>query len=157
MKRSKNLVTLSWEHHDGLVTVSRLKRGLAKKADTRILREYLVYIWQHDLQRHFDCEEKILINPVKDLPAGRSLLERFWIDHKTISGLAAQIENGGPNPERNIAVFAEKLEKHIRFEEREFFPFIEQHVSEADLQKIGAELAAEHRPGCKTWQPEFWK
>ena len=52
MKRDKNLETLSWEHHDALVSASRLKRGVEKKADVSHMRDFLLYVWENDLPHH---------------------------------------------------------------------------------------------------------
>ena len=39
-----------------------------------------------------------------------------------------------------LTAFAELLERHIRWEERDLFPYAELHVDEAALATIGGEL-----------------
>ncbi len=157
MKRNKNLVTLSWEHHNGLVSVSRLKRGLSNGTSENELVSYLTYIWSEDLVHHFDQEETILIPPAERLTDSHKLLEEFFDHHRRLKSLAESIKRLHINRKDYIHEFTNLLEKHIRFEEKQFFPFIENQLNEDQLQTIGEYLKSQHRPGCKTWQHEFWK
>jgi hemerythrin-like domain-containing protein len=40
----------------------------------------------------------------------------------------------------HLGAFADLLERHVRWEERELFPYAEDHVDEATLATIGGEL-----------------
>ena len=47
----------------------------------------------------------------------------------------------GPTEQRALlTAFADLLERHIRWEERDLFPYAELHVDEAALVTIGSEL-----------------
>ena len=56
----------------------------------------------------------------------------------------------------SIAMFAGKLTDHIRFEERELFPHLEETLSADQLNRIFSSL--DHQDGCAaSWAEEFWK
>lgn len=156
MKRNQNLITLSWEHHDGLVSAFRLKRGLANKTDVQELIRFLIFVWSEDLVHHFDQEETVLAPPLEEIAGSSEILETFFNQHRRLAELAQSLQKTQINKRENIAEFIEMLEKHIRFEEREFYPFVEEHLSDEQLKKIGEYLHSQHRPACKTWEPEFW-
>lgn len=157
MKRDKNLETLSWEHHDALVSAYRLKAGVEKKADVSHLRDYLLYIWANDLPHHFEQEEQALIERIRDKEGSQLVVERVLAEHKRFAVLAQEVEAWEGDVFEKIREFAVLLKEHVRFEERNFFPFVEENTSVEELAKIGAYLRDEHIPACKTWQPEFWK
>ena len=157
MKRDKNLETLSWEHHDALVSAFRLKQGVEKKADVSHLRDYLLYIWENDLPHHFEQEEQALIERIRDKEGSQLVVERVLSEHKRFATLAKEVEAWEGDVFEKIREFAVLLKEHVRFEEREFFLFVEERVSVEELAEIGAYLRDEHIPSCKTWQPEFWK
>jgi len=157
MKRNKNLETLSWEHHDALVSSLRLRKGVEKNAALSHLRDYLLYVWEHDLPHHFEQEEKALIKSVQDKKGNQILVERVLAEHQRFAILAKEVEEEQGDVREKIREFAELLEQHVRFEEREFFPFVEESSSDEELEKMGVYLHEEHIPSCKTWNPEFWK
>ena len=53
---------------------------------------------------------------------------------------------------------AEMIERHIRFEERELFPYLENILSLEQLQNIGAILLKEENESCALkHEDEFWR
>ena len=159
MKRSKYLTPLSWEHHSALVNASRIKRGLALKADTAILQEFMEYLWKTDLQPHFQREEDAFL-PQKDWQqVAEDLRSHMLNDHKEFARLAEQISKTTAVGKKTEAMerFADLLTSHVRFEERQLFPAIEDAFDEDALIAIGAQLKERHVPGCIHWQPAFWE
>ena len=65
MKRDKNLETLSWEHHDGLVLAFRLEKGIKNNVDINIISDYLQHNWDQGLSHHFWQEERSLKAPLR--------------------------------------------------------------------------------------------
>ena len=157
MKRDEELKTLSWEHHDALVSASRLKRGVEKKAQISQMREFLLYVWENDLPHHFEQEEQSIIKAVQGKEGSQPLVERVLAEHKKFAALAEEINAEQGDMMAKIEEFAVLLNAHVRFEEREFFPFVEESLSKDELAEVGVFLREEHRPSCKTWNPEFWK
>ncbi len=157
MKRDEELKTLSWEHHDALVSASRLKRGIENKAELSHMRDFLLYVWENDLPHHFEQEEQSIIKAVQGKEGSQALVDRVLAEHQRFATLAQEIESEQGDMMAKIEEFAILLKAHVRFEEREFFPFVEENLSKEKLAEVGAYLRDEHIPSCKTWNPEFWK
>jgi hemerythrin-like domain-containing protein len=157
MKRDKNLETLSWEHHDGLVLAFRLEKGIKNNVDTNIISDYLLHNWDHGLGHHFWQEEQSLITPLRKFEIGRELLHQMTVEHDQLKNLISDVISNGKDIKSNIAQFYQCLNQHIRFEERQLFPLVQEIVSSGALVKIGNFLHEQHKPGKKEWQPEFWK
>lgn len=157
MKRDSRLETLSWEHHHGLVVAFRLQRGLEKKAGTEILREYLLHIWGSALAHHFWQEEQTLLPALDALSEGNQLLGLMVDDHRDFRQMIRKIEGHPANLGAELSAFANKLNKHIRFEERLLFPYIENHVPAPQLKTIGEFLHEKHVSVNICWTDEFWK
>jgi hypothetical protein len=60
LNRHKALQNLSREHHEGLVFVLRLQKGLAKRAALKSMDAYCDWFWEYHLQPHFEMEEEHL-------------------------------------------------------------------------------------------------
>ena len=157
MKRDKNLETLSWEHHDGLVLAFRLEKGIKNNVDTSLISDYLLHIWDHSLRHHFWQEEQFLQPTLRKLTKGRELLNQMVEEHDQFKNLIAKIRSNGKDMKSSIEQFYEDLNQHIRFEERKLFPMVEELASTEALEKMGIFLHEHHKPGKKEWQPEFWR
>ncbi len=152
MKRNKNLKTLSWEHHDGLVVSFRLQQGLKKKANVNDMSDYIFHIWDKLLEHHFWQEEQTLSN----LKISSEFTSQMKNEHKQIRNLIGELNKDSKN-KNFIEEFAEFLNKHIRFEERQLFPLIEKEVDSNQLDEIGKFLKDQHITSCKVWNNQFWK
>ena len=159
MKRSTYLTPLSWEHHAALVNANRVKRGLEMGADTQIIRNFINYVWETDLQSHFDREESVLAAADDWQKVDETLRDHMMSDHREFEILAGLIKEETDTSELRNAMsrFATLLEAHVRFEERELFPAIEEVYDKTTLEQAGRELKERHIPGCLVWKPEFWK
>lgn len=110
MKRDARLRKLSSEHHNALVLARKLRRG--QEVD-------LPAAFAAELAPHFAIEEKVLLPALRQ--AGREdLASRTLCDHDAMRAALAE-------PER----FADLLEAHVRFEERELFPVCEELIPAA--------------------------
>lgn len=157
MKRSKELESLSWEHHDGLVDSFRIKQGVKKEVPCETLSNYIRTIWEQNLQHHFEQEEQVLIPLLSKAGDSGELLPKFWQDHQELARMAESLQTDPATCYQRVAAFAERLEQHIRFEERELFPWIETELDAETLASAGSELHKRHLPACHTWQDAFWK
>jgi hypothetical protein len=140
MKRTPELRSLSEDHHHGLVHARRLRRATeADEADSAesVARGFLNF-WQKDTALHFRKEEEVLL-PVMARYKGdlsRQPLLEMLEDHARIRGLVMQLSDeaiAGNVRLETLHEIAERLEAHIRLEERVVFPLIEQSLSEAAL------------------------
>jgi hemerythrin-like domain-containing protein len=156
VKRNENLKTLSWEHHDGLVVAFRLKQGLKAGIPRKTLCEYIIHVWENTLVHHFWQEEQCINSILNRTGEGKKLKRQMIDDHAWFRTVIGEYKNHNSDKVQ-IESFADRLNHHIRFEEKELFPFIEKHSSGAELRQIGDFLQTEHRVACHDWEPQFWK
>lgn len=150
IKRSKELAPLSREHHDGLLFAWKIKQGLANGTPVETLCNYTRWFWSNHIKPHFKDEEKVL---VKFLPADNSLVQQMIKEHGQIRELVISLDR---RPDSNsLKVLSEFINNHIRFEERELFPYVEKTVTPEQLNEIYNDLP--HDLHCDTeWTDEFW-
>jgi iron-sulfur cluster repair protein YtfE (RIC family) len=161
MKLTPELRSLSEDHHHGLVHARRLRRATeADEADSAesVARGFLNF-WQKDTALHFRKEEEVLL-PVMARYKGdlsRQPLLEMLEDHARIRGLVMQLSDeaiAGNVRLETLHEIAERLEAHIRLEERVVFPLIEQSLSEAALTELAARLEVkEAGPRVEPWVP----
>jgi iron-sulfur cluster repair protein YtfE (RIC family) len=138
MKRHPAIEQLSRDHHVALVLARRLTRAVEADAE-EVLNAFLGY-WRSDGREHFREEEEILLPTFAgfadpDLP----IVAQSLIDHVRIRRLAAEV--GGERPTLDVLhTLGRRLEQHVRREERELFPLIEQVVPESVLVRLTALL-----------------
>ena len=155
MKRNENLKTLSWEHHDGLVTAFRLQQGIKNKISVNILKKYILHIWDKALQHHFWQEEQVILPLKEKSKDGKAVVDKMMDDHKIFRELIDQLKKEKIGI-KQISDFEDILNRHIRFEERQLFPFLEVNSSKEELAKIGIFLRKNHSPASNDWQQKFW-
>ena len=151
IKRSEQLAPLSREHHDGLLFSWRIRQGLKKDADVKTVSDYVNWIWDNHLMQHFRKEEEILV-PL--MPENDEFIKRMMEEHEEIEALIHINKNIADAS--NLFIFAEKLNDHIRFEERILFPHCENILTEYQLDFILKKIDIE-APLCGEWKNEFWK
>jgi hemerythrin-like domain-containing protein len=150
IKRSEQLAPLSRDHHDGLLFVWKLRKGLNNGTPVETIREYIGWFWENHLATHFKNEEEILL---PYLSGGDELGTRMKNEHEAIYELIALKEEMAAT---NIVSLGDLLERHIRFEERELFPHIEKQLTPEQLNAVLSQLGDEQ--ACDTdWKNEFWK
>jgi hemerythrin-like domain-containing protein len=160
-KRTPELRTLSEDHHHGLVQARRLRRAAeadeAGSAEAAVKR--FLDFWQKDTALHFRKEEEVLL-PVMARYGGdlsREPLVEMIEDHARIRGLVMQLSDeaiGGNVRLEMLHEIGERLEAHIRLEERVVFPLIEESLSEAALTELAARLGVkEAGPRVEPWVP----
>ncbi len=146
MKRAKELETLSWEHHDGLVIAARIKNDLKKEKEPGHLIPYITNIYTNYLRHHFKQEEDSFLIPIKPFPEADDLIKRMLNEHQQFAEIFSQIDPLEPDVFVQVGRFGELLHDHIRFEERQLFPMIEQLLSAEQLKEIEQYLRREHKP-----------
>ena len=148
--RSIQLTPLSHDHYEGLLFVWRIRQGITKNISLKIISAFINWFWEKHLATHFNEEERYL---APHLPADDILIKKMITDHETIRELIRRIDGNSLN---DITTFATLLNDHIRFEERELFPYIERKLTQSELNEIRAHL--DHTPSCSDkWPDEFWK
>lgn len=155
MKRDENLQPLSRQHHNALMAVLLLKKGVQKKADVQVMQDFILAVWKDDLQQHFQLEENWL--PVAPHEPKLTLLyERMLQEHERIRKYIHQFSTTLTSHE-TVKTFYELLEQHVRFEEREYFPAIEQFLTSEELDLIGQHFVEPNGKFCADLQVKFWE
>lgn len=149
IKRSKELVPLSKEHHEGLLFSWKIKQGLRNGTPHEVIAEFIQWFWEADLQEHFRKEEQVL---APHLPKDDALVLQMLDEHE---GLEALVHLCAMVRDEDIFLqLADGLHNHIRFEERILFSHAEKIISPAALQSIHQELVKAHPQ--RKWENEFW-
>ncbi len=148
--RSLQLRPLCNEHLDGLKFVSRIRQGISKISNDR-LRDYILWYWSNHIRPHFFQEEKILM-PL--IPAEHPLSVKMKDDHSYIRELILCIDIDADN--FTIKTFCDLLGAHIHFEEVSVYPYLEQHLTENELNRVHEELE-KHPVKDKSWIDLFWE
>lgn len=146
MKRSPALIPLSHDHHQALF-VSKLLRDAPESDDggTGALAAFREF-WSGDGEKHFRIEEEVLA-PGAGLPgpvAGEEL-DRMREEHAQIRGLVKSLPD--PADPEQLSELGRVLADHVRFEERELFPLIEQALSPEQLEHLGTLIATAEESG----------
>ena len=153
MKRDKNLLSLSRDHHHGLLLGWKIKQGLKYQVEPELIVEYIRYFSEAALFPHFKAEEDQILVYLDDNDPSK---QRILHEHKTITEIIATLDSRIDDMPATFSRLAELLENHIRYEEREFFPYLEQNLNAAQLEEIGAALDSIHKPFNEEFHTEFW-
>lgn len=139
MRRHDALIPLTHDHHHALARARRLRLA-AGSEDARAAADEFLEFFEDQALLHFREEEEILFPLVidrEDAPVdliSRLLLEHVRM-HRLVGRLRAELEGGAPAP-GTLEAIGGLLAAHIRAEESELFPAIEQLVTEEDLRSI---------------------
>ena len=128
MKRAEALIPLSKDHHKALVTAKRIA-DLQAQAEQEICEYWDAKreVIRDELLPHFSSEEHAL-GPLLT-QGGDQYHQRLLEEHQMLVGLLA--EKGSSNAFK----FSELLKQHVRFEERELFPWLEANYSAEILER----------------------
>jgi tellurite resistance-related uncharacterized protein len=157
MKRHAGLQALSREHHQALVLARRLSTAAqgAEAGEDEVNAEIsrLRADWQAQLAPHFAVEERELL----PLCHGRSAelvaqAETVRGDHAAMQAMVEALT--GRSWTRDAGVLAERLEAHVRFEERDWFPALEAALDEATLDSLSWRLELEPRVPIVGFRPD---
>lgn len=156
MKRDENLQPLSRQHHNGLLMTLLILRGLKRNADLNVIADFIIDGWKKELNQHFIMEEEHLIPPLKGRQFDPLLTDRLLSEHFQIRSIIDKI-TAGDFTVADITDFAELLERHIRFEERTYFPEAEKCLSHEELHNIGKLLQESEDSNCINYPIKFWQ
>ncbi|WP_312323734.1 hemerythrin domain-containing protein [Soonwooa sp.] len=150
MKRNENIIPLSHDHHFGLLCCWKIRQGLKKEVELSRIQKYVDYFWNQHLKEHFKEEEEILFPYLKD-----EFSNRVAKEHQDLEVLFNEISENLSI--QNFEAFANLLDDHIRYEERQWFPHLEQNLNKNQLLEIGKALAEIHSDEKDNFNDEFWK
>jgi hemerythrin-like domain-containing protein len=123
MKRSAILQPLSREHHTAL-TLAKASERAARSGDQALVSQTcqrVIHAFSDALEPHFQFEEVSLL-PLLHSTETQPLVERTLADHQQLRGLLDALRQ---NDAEALDSFGKCLSAHVRFEERELFPVLE--------------------------------
>jgi hemerythrin-like domain-containing protein len=155
MKRSDALAPLSRDHHHALVLARELSR--ADENDVApVGARFVGFLARHELA-HFDLEESVLLPAVPREERGRLLARRLLHDHEFFRAAMRELrDSSGTATSGFLHELGARLRAHVQMEERELFPYLEEALSERELEEIGAAIRsrdATEDVGTGPWLP----
>lgn len=152
IKRSKYLVEFSKDHHASLLFCWKIKEGLKKNIDIPRITKYINFFWEKHLKAHFSEEEELLFNQVED-----PLCQQGKAEHLLLTEQVNWLNQDKNQAKGEYVLFEELLNKHIRFEERVLFPYLENILPVSVLDNALEQLLAKHAATYHDNYPdEFW-
>jgi hemerythrin-like domain-containing protein len=143
MKRHPALQTLSRDHHQALVVAQRLRK--AGDRGTGEAQEAFLEFWRKECQLHFRVEEEVLLPRFAAAGGGNSpAIARVLVDHAEIRLHALRLQEGSASTDV-LRELGELLADHVRLEERDLFPAIEEVLSDRQLRRLAADVAGAER------------
>ncbi|HCN85075.1 MAG TPA: hypothetical protein DIT07_15875 [Sphingobacteriaceae bacterium] len=145
MKRHPSLTPLSREHHSALILARSLQKDTpaykGMSSDTEGKAKAALAFYEEEIIQHFEEEEKILelikgINPMIDL-----LAETILHDHEELHA-SFQAINNSQDIKTHLDELGKALETHIRTEERQLFPLIQEACNEEMMAVIDKSLSS---------------
>lgn len=145
MKRHNALIPLSHDHHHGLLLSQLLKNDAPKykglPTDVQGKIEYLDNAYKTELKPHFKNEEEILFPFVRGKDSNLdALIDELLDQHIKIEQLYEQVKTSDEKID-TMNDFALLLGEHIRLEEREVFPLIQELFGD-QLEELDGKIDA---------------
>lgn len=156
MKRAEQLLKLSHQHHNGLMAVLLLKKGIQKHTAVEVLNAFIIHLWEKELKAHFIKEEDCLYPHFLHLPDMMPMYEQMKAEHHAIRQMIDAISYGESSSDL-IRSFYTLLEKHIRFEERTMFTFIQKHIKAEHFALVEKSLEVLSVSSCSNYPVKFWE
>lgn len=136
MKRAEALRPLSREHLTALHAAKKLREADDLEEATRTFLSF----WEGDGQRHFRVEEEVLL-PTWAMHAevDRTGVARILEEHLAIRREALRLAVGAASLEE-ARELGGLLHDHVRFEERQIFPMIENALDASSLSGLSVAI-----------------
>ena len=152
IKRSKAFMPLSREHHFDLLLAWKLRKGLAYDVKPERMAAYVGYLDEHLMRAHFaDEEQELFAHFPQDEKVQRALAE-----HRQVRDWVDRIVSGQRKDADAFNALADLVEAHVRFEERELFPYLENLFSPGEHMRIEKAIAEKHSGFQEVWADPFW-
>ncbi|GMU85554.1 MAG: hypothetical protein AMXMBFR48_07960 [Ignavibacteriales bacterium] len=148
MKRDEAIAPLSREHHTSLILAQILKKNAPEYKGLPVTVEgklaYLFELMDTHIEPHFRAEERIINYLDSRAERFKPMHEKILHEHNLIRRSVAALKSGSELVIDEMDDLAQLLEGHIRFEEREYFKYLQDHLSEEEMQMV-AQLEAQRQ------------
>ena len=102
-------------------------------------REAFLDFWRSECQRHFRIEEELVLPAcARHCSAEQEAVVRVLTDHVDVRRRGAELEADEVPRLGSLHELDERLERHIRHEERVLFPRIEEALPKEELARLAA-------------------
>ena len=144
MKRANQLQPLSRQHHLGL-NLSRHAKECPDEPAEIAKHWYYLMAYIKDMQAHFKIEDTLIAHALEPYRTSHTevalMLDTLDAQHKQLYKLMDETEHSQKFINREITAaqvqaLGTLLYDLIRFEERELYPEVEKHLTEAELNAI---------------------
>ena len=152
IKRSKELISLSRDHHEGLLLCWKINTGINKGVSMDRIAAYILHFSNQSLNKHFDEEECYVFTL---LPPDHPNRKEAELHHKLMREMVGNFKNKSQLFPLSIKYFAEILEMHIRYEERVLFNIIEIEADKQALKLTEKKLTSPIKKNVE-WHDQFW-
>jgi iron-sulfur cluster repair protein YtfE (RIC family) len=136
MPRHSSLIPLSHDHHEALLIALRLKKGGPTSQhdhlwSTELKKQVhsLQLYFERELLPHFKLEEEILFPIAVTLEEFQPLIKSLLSQHQKMREMISHISKNSDFDDglkKLLSEFGLLLESHVRTEERELFPKLEE-------------------------------
>jgi hemerythrin-like domain-containing protein len=139
VRRDEALAPLSRDHHQALARALRLKR--ADEANAADVREDVLAFWREQGDHHFRVEEDVLLPGCAHRiePTAREVA-RVLTDHVWIRARMGRLARGDLDL-AGMHELGQRLDEHVRHEERVLFPMIEEALELEERRALGSAVA----------------
>jgi putative heme degradation protein len=136
VKRAEALRPLSREHLTALLCAKKLREA----EELEQASEAFLGFWRGDGQRHFRVEEEVLLPAwAAQAEVDRDGVMRMLGEHLEIRRQALRLAAGELTLEEARAL-GTLLHDHVRFEERQLFPLVEEAMDASALSRLAAAI-----------------
>src|SRR5215203_3664118 len=151
IKRNQHIIPLSKDHHFVLLFCWKIRQGLKMQIESQRIKNYVRYFFKEHMEPHFQHEEQLLFTPVNDEKVKKALN-----DHQDIRNLISQVlQSSNEAGSGLLSTVANTVEAHVRYEERELFPHLENVLTDVQLQLVAEKLRKEEIV-MDDYKDEFW-
>jgi hemerythrin-like domain-containing protein len=143
VKRAQALQPLSREHLKSLLAAKRLRNA----TDAAGAGQDFLDFWEGEGKHHFRIEEEVLLPGwALHCPVERVAVARMLEEHLAIRRAALRVAAKAASLEE-LHDLGRLLDDHVRFEERELFPMVEEALAPENLDRLAEAIArAEENP-----------
>lgn len=139
-KRHEALKALSHHHHHALVIALKLIKAGEPGGQWTVdqARRDAIHFWEEGGNTHFREEEEVLLPAFAEFSSvDEPEIKQMLIDHVVIRSWMGQLSSLPVGESITLMrALGERLQQHVRLEERIIFPKIEEVLSDADLKKL---------------------
>lgn len=149
MERTEELKAFSREHHHGLLLSWKIRAGISKGVSFDRIKKYSDWFFTTYMIPHFKKEREVVF-PI--LGKKDPLVKKALSNQRRLKKLF--LGNKKP-PEIALSLGEEKLEQHIRFEERQLFKRVQEVATSEQLEQI--EELHKEKEFEENKEDEFWE